>query len=166
MPSTTRPLVPSCAANSSAENRFSLGCASTTRDHHFSLNAFWVESSNRSRPPGRRTRAVTQGLSDPISGETPDLLAEGLALVGSPDTVTGQLEQLLERLPLSWLFAWTYNGLIPHAALLRSIELFATQVLPRVADLETGRYAQPGRQRRPSAKVGPVSSELSGARVA
>lgn len=30
------------------------------------------------------------------------------------------------------LFAWTYNGLIPHAALMRSIELFATRVLPRV----------------------------------
>ena len=80
----------------------------------------------------------TQGLIDPISGETPDLLAEGLALVGSPDTVTRQLEQLLKRLPVNWLFAWTYNGLIPSPALLRSIELFATQVLPRVADPETG----------------------------
>jgi hypothetical protein len=52
------------------------------------------------------------------------------------DTVTRQLEALLERLPARWLFAWTYNALIPHSALLRSIDAFATKVLPRVADRE------------------------------
>ncbi len=36
------------------------------------------------------------------------------------------------RLPVRWLFAWTYNALVPHAALVRSIELFATRVLPRL----------------------------------
>lgn len=61
----------------------------------------------------------------------PELRASGLALVGSPDTVTRQLETLLARLPVSWLFAWTYNGLIPHAKLMNSIDLFATKVLPR-----------------------------------
>jgi hypothetical protein len=48
--------------------------------------------------------------------------------------VTRQLERLLARLPARWLFAWTYNALIPHAKLMRSIERFASQVLPRVAD--------------------------------
>lgn len=37
------------------------------------------------------------------------------------------------RLPARWLFAWIYNGLIPHAKLMKSIELFATEVLPRFA---------------------------------
>jgi alkanesulfonate monooxygenase SsuD/methylene tetrahydromethanopterin reductase-like flavin-dependent oxidoreductase (luciferase family) len=73
----------------------------------------------------------SKGLEDPRSGEVPDLRANGLALVGTVDTVTRQLEHLLERLPARWLFAWTYNGLIPHAKLMRSIELFATRVLPR-----------------------------------
>jgi hypothetical protein len=36
-------------------------------------------------------------------------------------------------LPASCLFAWIYNGLIPHAKRMKSIELFATQVLPRFA---------------------------------
>ncbi len=67
---------------------------------------------------------------DPNTGETPDLLGESLALVGTVDTVTRQLE----RSPARWLFAWTYNGLIPHAKLMRSIELFATKVLPRITD--------------------------------
>jgi alkanesulfonate monooxygenase SsuD/methylene tetrahydromethanopterin reductase-like flavin-dependent oxidoreductase (luciferase family) len=75
----------------------------------------------------------SQGLADPEGGEPPDLLADGLALVGSVDTVTRQLEHLATRLPLTWLFAWTYNGLVPHPVLLRSIERFWTEVLPRVA---------------------------------
>jgi alkanesulfonate monooxygenase SsuD/methylene tetrahydromethanopterin reductase-like flavin-dependent oxidoreductase (luciferase family) len=73
----------------------------------------------------------SQGLVDPATGETPDLLEHGLALVGSVDSVCHQLEALLERLPARWLFAWTYNGLIPHPKLMRSIERFANEVLPR-----------------------------------
>jgi alkanesulfonate monooxygenase SsuD/methylene tetrahydromethanopterin reductase-like flavin-dependent oxidoreductase (luciferase family) len=75
-----------------------------------------------------------KGLVDPDTGETPaDPLAEGLALIGTVDTVTRQLEVLLRRLPAQWIFAWTYNGLIPHAKLMHSIERFATEVMPRVA---------------------------------
>ena len=74
-----------------------------------------------------------QGMRDPDTGEAPDLLGNSLALVGTVDTVTRQLERLLHRLPARWLFAWTYNALIPHTKLMRSIELFATKVLPRVS---------------------------------
>jgi len=77
----------------------------------------------------------SKGLADPATGEAPSLFDNGLALVGSVDTVTRQLERLSGRLPVRWLFAWTYNGLIPKAQLLRSIELFATRVLPRAADV-------------------------------
>src|SRR5206468_1570185 len=52
-----------------------------------------------------------KGLEDPDSGDVPDLLEHGLALVGTADTVSTQLERLRARLPVSWLFAWTYNGL-------------------------------------------------------
>ena len=76
----------------------------------------------------------SKGLADPVTGEAPSLFDNGLALVGSVDTVTRQLERLRARLPVRWLFAWTYNGLIPNAQLLQSIELFATRVLPRAAD--------------------------------
>jgi alkanesulfonate monooxygenase SsuD/methylene tetrahydromethanopterin reductase-like flavin-dependent oxidoreductase (luciferase family) len=73
----------------------------------------------------------SQGLVDPATGEMPDLLGDSLALVGSADTVARQLERLAARLPLRWLFAWTYNGLVPHAKLMRSIEGFWRDVLPR-----------------------------------
>jgi alkanesulfonate monooxygenase SsuD/methylene tetrahydromethanopterin reductase-like flavin-dependent oxidoreductase (luciferase family) len=76
----------------------------------------------------------SKGLEDPKTHELPDLFEHGLALVGSVDTVTRQLEGLLQRLPIRWLFAWMYNGLIPHDRLMKIIELFWTKVLPRVTD--------------------------------
>jgi len=76
----------------------------------------------------------SKGLEDPRTGELPDVRGSGLALVGTVDSVTRQLEGLMKRLPVKWLFAWMYNGLVPHANLMKSIELFATKVLPRASD--------------------------------
>lgn len=79
------------------------------------------------------------GFSDaiPESGEsgddiTPQLLIDrSLVLVGSVDTVTRQMERLVQRLPLKYLLAWQYVSLIPNDALKRSLDLFATKVVPR-----------------------------------
>ena len=38
--------------------------------------------------------------------------------------MTRQVERLLKRLPVSWIFAWMYNGLMPHDRLMKTIELF------------------------------------------
>jgi hypothetical protein len=57
-----------------------------------------------------------------------------MVLVGSVDTVTRQMEQLRARLPVKWLFAWIYNGLIPHDRIMKTLELFWTKVVPRVTD--------------------------------
>ncbi len=61
----------------------------------------------------------------------PELMERGLILVGTPDTVSKQVERMLAGTPVRWLFAWTYNGLMPHDKIMRSLELFATKVLPR-----------------------------------
>ena len=49
--------------------------------------------------------------------------------VGSPETVRRQLEQTLERLPLTYVMAWQYNGLMPAAAISRSLDLYMNKVL-------------------------------------
>ena len=51
--------------------------------------------------------------------------------MGTVDTVCRQLETLVERLPVDWLFCWTYNALVPHEVLMRSIGRFYSEVLPR-----------------------------------
>ena len=75
------------------------------------------------RAPGRET---------PLSPR--EQMEQGSLLVGTVDSVTEQIERLREHTPARWIFAWQYNGLVPHEHLLRSIELFATKVLPRFAD--------------------------------
>src|SRR5581483_5383449 len=94
--------------------------------------ALWSSSGAFSGAAWFAPFGFNRGMVDPVSGEMPDLLGESLALVGSADTVARQLERLVARLPIRWLFAWTYNGLVPHSTLMRSIERFWTEVLPRV----------------------------------
>lgn len=73
----------------------------------------------------------------PEPGETTDditpqlLLDRSLALVGGVDTVTRQMERLMERLPLKNLLAWQYVSLVENETLKKSLDLFATKVLPR-----------------------------------
>ncbi len=75
-----------------------------------------------------------RGFTEPGGHEmlsVEEQLARGLVLVGSPETVSRQVETILKDTPMKWLFAWTYNGLIPHDKILRSLDLFKTKVLPR-----------------------------------
>lgn len=68
--------------------------------------------------PGEDPRAVT-----------PQVMHErGLMWVGSPDTVRRQIRQTLERIPLKYVMAWQYNGLIPVDTARRSLELYADVV--------------------------------------
>jgi alkanesulfonate monooxygenase SsuD/methylene tetrahydromethanopterin reductase-like flavin-dependent oxidoreductase (luciferase family) len=76
-----------------------------------------------------------RALPHPDTGQPPDMLGDGLALVGSVDTVTRQLETLMARVPLSILYVWAYISLIPNARLMESIERLFTEVLPRLSDL-------------------------------
>ncbi|MEO6045666.1 MAG: LLM class flavin-dependent oxidoreductase [Tepidiformaceae bacterium] len=69
--------------------------------------------------PGEDPRAIT-----------PEVMHErGLMWVGSPSTVRRQVEQTLERLPLKYVMAWQYNGLMPRAAIAKSMELFMEKVM-------------------------------------
>lgn len=75
----------------------------------------------------------SRGMADPDTGEPfDDMMGSGMALVGTVDTVTRQLETLCSRLPVTWLYFWAYNGLLPHARLMSTIERFKADVLPRV----------------------------------
>ncbi len=95
--------------------------------------ALWADSGAYCGAAWFEPFGFALGMVDPATGARADLFGNDLALLGTIDSVTRQLERLLARLPACWLFAWTYNSLTPHAKLMRSIEQFATRVLPRVA---------------------------------
>ncbi|MGD9754009.1 MAG: LLM class flavin-dependent oxidoreductase [Acidimicrobiia bacterium] len=62
-----------------------------------------------------------------------DRFAEGLAFVGTVDTVTRQLETLRGRIPVEWVFAWNYNGLVDDGRIRHSMEAWRSTIVPRVA---------------------------------
>jgi alkanesulfonate monooxygenase SsuD/methylene tetrahydromethanopterin reductase-like flavin-dependent oxidoreductase (luciferase family) len=97
--------------------------------------AMWHESGYFCGQQWFAPFGFAKGLEDPKTGEVANLFTNHLALIGSVDTVTRQLEGLLKRLPVSWIFAWMYNSLMPHDSVMKTIELFQTKVLPRVAQL-------------------------------
>ncbi len=77
-----------------------------------------------------------RGIQDPKTGSflTPeDAVRDGYILAGTVDTVIRGVEANMRRQPVDWTFCYTYNGLIPHAKLMTSIEAYATKVMPRFA---------------------------------
>lgn len=63
---------------------------------------------------------------------------EGALYVGSPETVAAKIALLKRNLGADRFDLKYSNGTLPHAAMMRSIELFGTDVAPRVAALLAG----------------------------
>ncbi|MBX9699306.1 MAG: hypothetical protein K2X74_07700, partial [Acetobacteraceae bacterium] len=62
-----------------------------------------------------------------------EIIAQGYAYVGTVDTVLRGMEASQRRQPVDWTVCYTYNALVPHATLMKSIERFWTKVMPRFA---------------------------------
>jgi len=60
---------------------------------------------------------------------------EGALCVGSPETVAAKIARTIGRLGLSRFDLKYSAGTLPHDRLMSSIELFGTQVIPKVRDL-------------------------------
>jgi probable LLM family oxidoreductase len=60
---------------------------------------------------------------------------DGALCVGSPETVATKIASVVQALGLSRFDMKYSNGTLPHDALMRSIELYGTQVVSRVRDL-------------------------------
>ena len=59
----------------------------------------------------------------------------GSLYVGSPETVAGKIATTARALGLSRFDMKYSHGTLPHRALVRSVELYGTQVIPRVREL-------------------------------
>jgi len=60
---------------------------------------------------------------------------DGALCVGSPETVAVKIAKTIHALGLSRFDLKYSNGTLPHDALMTSIELFGTKVMPRVREL-------------------------------
>jgi alkanesulfonate monooxygenase SsuD/methylene tetrahydromethanopterin reductase-like flavin-dependent oxidoreductase (luciferase family) len=91
-------------------------------------------------PPGYMTPSSMRGLLMAGLKAYPELsyeelLAEGYAVVGSPDTVTTRLRELHEELGFGQVIGLFALGDISHEETVRSMELFASAVMPALRPL-------------------------------
>jgi alkanesulfonate monooxygenase SsuD/methylene tetrahydromethanopterin reductase-like flavin-dependent oxidoreductase (luciferase family) len=68
--------------------------------------------------------AIPRPGEDPRSIDAKELHARNLIWVGSPDTVRRQIRATLDRLPLKYVMAWQYNGLMPRDTIAHSLRLY------------------------------------------
>jgi len=98
--------------------------------------AWWRDSGRFSTSAWFEPFGFRKATMDPDSQRYPtpeEAIEKGYALVGTVDTVTRALEKNMQRQPVDWLFCYTYNALVPHAILMRSVERFWTEVIPKFA---------------------------------
>lgn len=96
--------------------------------------ALWKDSGQFSGRAWFEPFGFRRGMQDPETGSflTPEqAVRAGYTLVGTVDTVIRGLEANMKRQPVDWLFCYSYNGLVPHDVMMKSIELFSTKVMPR-----------------------------------
>jgi alkanesulfonate monooxygenase SsuD/methylene tetrahydromethanopterin reductase-like flavin-dependent oxidoreductase (luciferase family) len=104
-------------------------------DSDAEADAMWRDSSRFVAETWFEPFGFRRGMIDPDTGEYPspeEMIDKGYVLVGTVDTVCKRMEALMSRLPVEWIFAWTFNGLVPNATILKSLELYQTKVLPKL----------------------------------
>ncbi|MCC6839431.1 MAG: LLM class flavin-dependent oxidoreductase [Flavobacteriales bacterium] len=72
---------------------------------------------------------ITRSAFDQLAGP------EGALCVGGPDTVARKIANTVKTLGLARFDLKFSSGTLPHMAMMRSIELYATEVVPRVREL-------------------------------
>jgi alkanesulfonate monooxygenase SsuD/methylene tetrahydromethanopterin reductase-like flavin-dependent oxidoreductase (luciferase family) len=92
-------------------------------------------------PPGYMSSSsmrgvLKAGLKAPSETSYEELLAQGQAIVGSPETVTKRFVELHGELGFGQLIALMSIGDMPHEKAVRSMELFASEVMPALRSLE------------------------------
>jgi alkanesulfonate monooxygenase SsuD/methylene tetrahydromethanopterin reductase-like flavin-dependent oxidoreductase (luciferase family) len=98
--------------------------------------ALWRDSGQFSGRAWFEPFGFRKGLMDPATGTYPSaeqVIADGYAFVGTLDTVLRSIETMQRRQKVDWVFAYTYNALVPHDVLMKSIEAFHNKVLPKVS---------------------------------
>lgn len=98
-------------------------------------------------PPGYSpVAAMVKAAGDPKgsvrAADWDNLKQFGVVIAGSPDTVFEKVKYLHERCGVGHLLMMNQAGFLSHERTLKSIELFAKEVLPRIRELGAPAVAQ------------------------
>jgi alkanesulfonate monooxygenase SsuD/methylene tetrahydromethanopterin reductase-like flavin-dependent oxidoreductase (luciferase family) len=78
---------------------------------------------------------ATARLNVPRGADFEECVADGTAIAGSPETVRAELERQVETLGVNYLVAYLFLGTMSLPDALRSLQLFSTEVMPKLAHL-------------------------------
>ena len=70
-----------------------------------------------------------------MTGDVEAAMAGGSVVVGSPDTVRKNLEEQVKTLGVNYLIVAPYFGIISHENAMRTVNLFAEEVMPALMEL-------------------------------
>jgi alkanesulfonate monooxygenase SsuD/methylene tetrahydromethanopterin reductase-like flavin-dependent oxidoreductase (luciferase family) len=103
-------------------------------------------------PPGYQSREAVKVKAQRPTGDVAgggglgigmsyeQLQAVNNIIVGSPETVTKKLTQVIERLSPGYLHIYGNEGAMDHKHVMRSIELLGKEVIPRLHEIELQPY--------------------------
>ena len=79
--------------------------------------------------------SVAQRLNIPLAATFEDALKEGTVIAGTPATVRAEIERQTAELGINYLLTYPFFGAMRLDQALRSLALFATEVMPKLAHL-------------------------------
>ncbi|MGZ5827624.1 MAG: LLM class flavin-dependent oxidoreductase [Xanthobacteraceae bacterium] len=74
-------------------------------------------------------------LNIPHSATFEDSVKDGTIIAGSPATVLAEIEKQVDALGLNYILAYMFFGTMSLPAALRSLALFSTEIMPRLAKI-------------------------------
>jgi alkanesulfonate monooxygenase SsuD/methylene tetrahydromethanopterin reductase-like flavin-dependent oxidoreductase (luciferase family) len=78
---------------------------------------------------------LTTRLNVPRGANFEECVADGTVIYGTPDTVTAEIERQVTALGVNYLLTYLFLGNMALADALRSLALFSSEVMPRIARL-------------------------------
>ena len=94
--------------------------------HYKNLN--WLRDNHASAEFANR-------LVVPVASTFEDNLREGSVIAGSPRTVAAEIEKQVAALGINYLISYLFFGDMSFADASRSLQLFRTEVMPKIAHL-------------------------------
>jgi hypothetical protein len=77
----------------------------------------------------------TSRLNVPRGADYEACVADGTVISGNPDTVTSEIERQVRELGVNYLLTYLFLGTMTLDEALRSLQLFSTEVMPKIAHL-------------------------------
>jgi len=78
---------------------------------------------------------LTSRLNVPRGANFAECVADGTVIYGTPETVRAEIERQASELGINYLLAYLFLGTMTLHQALRSLQLFATEVMPKLAGL-------------------------------